>query len=167
MLTILLESVSDGGAMSIVTVAKNRKARHDYFILETWECGIALTGTEIKSVRASRLNLKDGYAFIDGGELWLMNVHISPYEKGSYYNHEPVRPRKLLMHKKEIMRLVGKVKEKGLTIVPLSVYIKDGKKAKVELALVKGKTQHDKRESITAMDAERAMQRAVKEKNYT
>jgi SsrA-binding protein len=152
--------------MANTTVARNRKARHDYFILETFECGIALTGTEIKSVRAGRLNLKDGFATLDNGELWLMNVHISPYEKGSYYNHEPVRPRKLLMHKKEIMHLVGKVQQKGLTLAPLSVYIKNGKNAKVELALVKGKTKYDKRESIAARDAERAMQKAAKARIY-
>ncbi|HPI98468.1 MAG TPA: SsrA-binding protein SmpB, partial [Synergistales bacterium] len=110
------------------TVATNRKARHDYFILETFECGIMLTGTEIKSVREGRVNLKEGYATIKDGEIWLFNVHISPYEKGSFYNHEPLRPRKLLMHKREIMRLMGKVKEKGLTMVPLSMYIKEGKR---------------------------------------
>jgi len=146
-------------------VATNRKARHDYFILESWECGIVLTGTEIKSVREGRVNLKDGYAAIKEGEIWLFNVHISPYEKGSYYNHEPLRPRKLLMHKKEIMRLMGKIKEKGLTLVPLSMYIKEGKRAKVELAMVKGKTSYDKREAIAARDAKRAMDKAVKMNN--
>ncbi|GAB1485638.1 SsrA-binding protein SmpB [Aminivibrio sp.] len=126
------------------TVAQNRKARHDYFILETFECGIVLTGTEIKSVRDGKVNLKEGYALIRNGELWLVGVHISPYEKGSYYNHEPLRDRKLLMKKNEILRLFSKVREKGLTLVPLSVYIKEGKRAKVELALVKGKMLHDK-----------------------
>jgi len=144
------------------TVATNRKARHDYFILETFECGIMLTGTEIKSVREGRVNLKDGYATIKEGEMWLFNVHISPYEKGSYYNHDPLRPRKLLMHKKEIMRLMGKVKEKGLTMVPLSMYIKEGKRAKVELALVKGKSSYDKREAIAERDAKRAIDKALK-----
>lgn len=148
--------------MSIHKVAQNRKARHDYFILDTFECGVVLTGTEIKSVRAGRLNLKDGYASIKDGELWLLNVHISPYEKGSFYNHEPVRPRKLLIHKYEIMRLLGKVKEKGFTLVPLSVYIKDGRRAKVEIALVRGKSQHDKRDSIAERDAKRSMEKALK-----
>ncbi|MBN1333131.1 MAG: SsrA-binding protein SmpB [Synergistales bacterium] len=147
------------------TIATNRKARHDYFILETFECGIMLTGTEIKSVREGRVNLKEGYATIKDGEIWLFNVHISPYEKGSFYNHEPLRPRKLLMHKREIMRLMGKVKEKGLTMVPLSMYIKEGKRAKVELALVKGKTSYDKRESIAARDAKRAIDKALKLRN--
>jgi len=148
--------------MDIRKVAQNRKARHDYFILDTFECGIVLTGTEIKSVRAGRLNLKDGYATIKDGEVWLWNVHISPYEKGSYYNHDPVRPRKLLMHQHEIFRLTGKVKEKGLTLVPLSVYIKEGKRAKVELALVKGKSSHDKRDAIAERDAKRSMEKALK-----
>jgi SsrA-binding protein len=151
--------------MDVNQVARNRKARHDYFIIDTLECGIVLTGTEIKSVRAGRLNLKDGYASIKDGEVWLWNVHISPYEKGSYYNHEPVRPRKLLLHKHEIMRLVGKVREKGLTLVPLSVYIKDGKRAKVELALVKGKSQHDKRDTIAERDAKRSMEKALKNRD--
>jgi SsrA-binding protein len=151
--------------MDVNQVARNRKARHDYFIIDTFECGIVLTGTEIKSVRAGRLNLKDGYASIKDGEVWLWNVHISPYEKGSYYNHEPVRPRKLLLHKHEIMRLVGKVREKGLTLVPLSVYIKDGKRAKVELALVKGKSQHDKRDTIAERDAKRSMEKALKNRD--
>lgn len=148
--------------MDVRRVAQNRKAKHDYFILDTFESGIVLTGTEIKSVRAGRLNLKDGYATIKDGEVWLWNVHISPYEKGSYYNHDPVRPRKLLMHQHEIFRLMGKVKEKGLTLVPLSVYIKDGKRAKVELALVKGKTSHDKRDAIAERDAKRSMEKALK-----
>ncbi|MBQ3763552.1 MAG: SsrA-binding protein SmpB, partial [Synergistaceae bacterium] len=112
------------------TVALNRKARHDYFILDTFECGIVLTGTEIKSVRAGNLNLKDSYASLENGEILLVGVHISPYEKGTYYNHEPERDRKLLMHKHEILRLRNKTREKGLTLVPLSVYIKDGKRAK-------------------------------------
>ena len=144
------------------TVAQNRKARHDYFVLETFECGIVLTGTEIKSVRDGKVNLKEGYAFIRGGELWLVGVHISPYEKGSYYNHEPLRDRKLLMKRNEILRLFAKVREKGLTLVPLSVYLKEGKRAKVELALVKGKLLHDKRDSLAERDAKRDMERAVR-----
>ncbi|MDD2454080.1 MAG: SsrA-binding protein SmpB [Synergistaceae bacterium] len=147
------------------TVAQNRKARHDYFILETFECGIVLTGTEIKSVRDGKVNLKEGYAIIRNRELWLVGVHISPYEKGSYYNHEPLRDRKLLMKKNEILRLFAKVREKGLTLVPLSVYLKEGRRAKVELALVKGKLLHDKRDSIAERDAKRDMERAVRQRN--
>ena len=144
------------------TLAQNRKARHDYFIIETFECGIVLTGTEIKSVREGKVNLKEGYALIREGELWLTGVHISPYEKGSYYNHEPLRDRKLLMKRHEILRLFSRVREKGLTLVPLSVYIKDGKRAKVELALVKGKQLFDKRDAIAERDVKRAMERAVR-----
>ena len=146
------------------TVAHNRKARHDYFILDTFECGIVLTGTEIKSVRAGNLNLKDSYASIENGELWLYGVHISPYEKGTYYNHEPERDRKLLMHRHEIIRLNSKTREKGLTLVPLSVYIKNGKRAKVELGLAKGRTVHDKRDMIADRDAKRDIARAVRGK---
>ena len=145
-------------------VAINRKARHDYFILDTFECGIVLTGTEIKSVRAGNLNLKDSYASLENGELWLLGVHISPYEKGTYYNHEPERDRKLLMHKNEILRLRNKTREKGLTLVPLSVYIKDGRRAKVELGLAKGRTAHDKRDMIADRDAKRTIARAVRGK---
>ena len=143
-------------------VAQNRKARHDYFILDTFECGIVLTGTEIKSVRAGNLNLKDSYASLEGNELWLVGMHISPYEKGTYYNHEPERSRKLLLHRHEIIRLRSKIREKGLTLVPLSVYIKDGRRAKVELALARGRTAHDKRDAIADRDARRDMARAVR-----
>jgi SsrA-binding protein len=145
-------------------VAQNRKARHDYFILDSLECGVVLTGTEIKSVRAGNLNLKDSYAAIEKGELWLMGMHISPYEKGSYYNHEPERNRKLLANKQEIVRLNSKIREKGLTLVPLSVYIKDGRRAKIELALAKGKTVYDKRDAIAERDTKRDMARAVRSK---
>ena len=147
------------------TVAKNRKARHDYFVLETFECGIVLTGTEIKSVRDGQVNLKEGYALIRNGELWLVGVHISPYEMGSYYNHEPLRDRKLLMKKNEILRLFSKVREKGLTLVPLSMYIKEGKRAKLELALVKGKLLHDKRDSVAERDAKRDMERTLRQRS--
>ena len=145
-------------------VAQNRKARHDYFILDTLECGIVLTGTEIKSVRAGNLNLKDSYASVEKGELWLLGMHISPYEKGSYYNHEPERNRKLLLNKHELIRLHGKTREKGLTLIPLSIYLKDGRRAKVELAMAKGKTSYDKRDAITERDAKRDMDRAVRRK---
>ena len=144
------------------TVAQNRKARHDYFIVDAFECGIVLTGTEIKSVRAGNLNLKDSYASLDEGELWLVGMHISPYEKGTYYNHEPERRRKLLLHRYELLRLKGRVREKGLTLVPLSVYIKEGRRAKVELALARGRTVHDKRDAIADRDAKRDMARAVR-----
>jgi len=148
--------------MAKTVVARNKKARHDYFIIETYEAGIQLTGTEIKSVRSGKVNLKDGYARIIGSEVWLYNVHISPYERGTYYNHDPLRPRKLLLRSEEIKRLIGKIKEKGLTLVPLEMYLKDNKWAKIELALVKGKTKHDKRESIAERDAKRAMEKALK-----
>ena len=144
------------------TVAQNRKARHDYFIVDAFECGIVLTGTEIKSGRAGNLNLKDSYASLDEGELWLVGMHISPYEKGTYYNHEPERRRKLLLHRHELLRLKGRVREKGLTLVPLSVYIKEGRRAKVELALARGRTAHDKRDAIADRDAKRDMARAVR-----
>ena len=143
-------------------VAQNRKARHDYFILDSFECGIVLTGTEIKSVRAGNLNLKDSYASLEGGELWLKGMHISPYEKGTYYNHEPEHDRKLLLHKHELLRLRGKVREKGLTLVPLSVYIKEGRRAKVELALARGKAAHDKRDAMAERDAKRDIARATR-----
>ncbi|MDY6400313.1 MAG: SsrA-binding protein SmpB [Synergistales bacterium] len=144
-------------------VAQNRKARHDYFILEAFECGIVLTGTEIKSVRAGSLNLKDSYASLKNDELWLFGVHISPYDKGTYYNHEPERDRKLLMHKREIIRLKNKIREKGLTLVPLTVYIKNGKRAKVELALAKGRNVHDKRDAIADRDMKRTIARAFRD----
>jgi SsrA-binding protein len=145
----------------IKTVATNRKAYHDFFIEETFEAGIALTGTEIKSVRAGRVNLRDSFAQIKGGELWLQNAHISPYEHGNRANHDPKRPRKLLMHKREILRLQGKVQERGYTLVPLRMYIK-ARRAKVEIALAKGKKLYDKREAIAKRDADLAMHRTLK-----
>ena len=153
--------------MSNKTVAQNRKARHDYFIFDTYECGIALTGTEIKSVRAGNLNLKDSYASFEKGELWLTGVHISPYDKGTYYNHEPERDRKLLLHKRELIKLKNKIRAKGLTLVPLSVYIKDGRRAKVELALARGKTAHDKRDALAERDAKRDIARAVRQRTQS
>ena len=153
--------------MSNKTVAQNRKARHDYFIFDTYECGIALTGTEIKSVRAGNLNLKDSYASFERGELWLTGVHISPYDKGTYYNHEPERDRKLLLHKRELIKLKNKIRERGLTLVPLSVYIKDGRRAKVELALARGKTAHDKRDALAERDAKRDIARAVRQRTQS
>ncbi len=150
---------------NLKTVAQNRKARHDYFILDSFECGIVLTGTEIKSVRAGNLNLKDSYAMLDNNlEIWLTGMHISPYDKGTYYNHDPERDRKLLLHKHEIIRLRSKIREKGLTLVPLSVYIKNGRRAKVQLAIVKGRTAHDKRDLIAERDAKRDIARAFRDR---
>ena len=146
------------------TVSRNRRARHEYFILESMEAGIVLSGTEIKSVRAGNVNLKDGFARVDNGELWLYNVHIAPYEKGTYYNKDPLRPRKLLVHKKQLLKLNMKIREKGLTLIPLGMYLKEGKRAKIELAIAKGKQQHDKRDSMAARDAEREMARSVRER---
>jgi len=143
----------------VVTV--NRKARHEYHILESYEAGIALKGTEVKSLRAGKANLQDSFARIENSELILYNMHIAQYEQGNRFNHEPKRPRKLLMHKREIMRLLGKTQEKGLTLVPLKVYFNNGR-AKVELALAKGKKVYDKREAIKARDARREMDRAMK-----
>jgi SsrA-binding protein len=149
--------------MSIQIVTQNRKARHDYLILDTWEAGIVLQGTEVKSLRTGKANLKDSHARIENGEVILLEFHISPYEKGGYANHNPVRPRKLLLHKKEIRKLTGKVEEKGLTLIPLKVYFKQGK-AKVELALARGKKQYDRREDIAKRDANRDMEREFRRK---
>ncbi|AEG16766.1 MULTISPECIES: SsrA-binding protein SmpB [Desulfofundulus] len=146
----------------VVTV--NRKARHDYHILETYEAGIALTGTEVKSLRAGRANLQDSFARVENAELFLYNMHISPYDQGNRFNHEPKRTRKLLMHKKEILRLLGKSREKGLALIPLKVYFNDRGKAKVELALARGKKVYDKREDMAARDAKREMERALRGK---
>ena len=147
--------------MAIKTVATNRKAYHDYYIQDSQEAGIALTGSEIKSIRAGRVNLRDAYIRPEGGELWLFNAHIARYEASSYLSHEPTRPRKLLLHRKQIDNLTSKVMEKGLTLVPLRLYIK-GSLAKVEVALAKGKKLYDKRESIARRDAERDIGRAMR-----
>lgn len=146
------------------TVAQNRKARHEYFIVESFETGIVLSGTEIKSIREGHVNLKDGFAKIENGELWLHNVHISPYEKGSYYNKDPLRPRKLLAHRQEIRKLLAKTREKGFTLIPLKLYLKEGRRAKLELGIAKGKQLHDKRDTAAARDAAREMERAVRRK---
>lgn len=142
-------------------VAQNKKARHDYTIVDTIEAGLVLTGTEIKSVRAARINLKDGYAQIKKGEAWLVNVHIAPYEEGNIWNQDPTRTRKLLLHKKQIAKLEGEVKGTGMTLVPLKVYIKDGF-AKVLIGLAKGKHDYDKRESIKRREQDRDLKRAMK-----
>lgn len=141
-------------------IAQNRKARHDWSVLDTYEAGIALTGTEVKSLRQGRASLVDAFATVDEGEVWLRNLHIPEYTEGTWTNHEPRRSRKLLLHRDEITRLVGKVKESGLSLVPLSMYFSDGK-AKVELALSKGKKAHDKRHDLAKRDAEREIQRAL------
>lgn len=140
-------------------IAVNRRAFHDYFIEETYEAGIALTGTEIKSIRTGRVSLREGYAQIRGTELWLYNVHIAPYEQGNRYNHEPTRDRKLLMHRKEILALRNKLQRHGLTLVPLRLYLKHGR-AKIALALARGKKLYDKRESIAEREAQRTIERA-------
>jgi len=144
---------------SIITV--NRKAYHDYHIQESFEAGVVLKGSEIKSIRAGKVNLSDAYARPENGELWLYNSHIATYDAASYNTHEPVRPRKLLLHRKEINILASKVVQKGLTLVPLKLYIKHGV-AKLELGVAKGKKVYDKREAITRRDAEREMERALK-----
>ena len=136
----------------------NRKARHDYFIIEAFEAGIVLTGTEVKSLRLGNANLQDSYAELRSGEVWLEGMHINPYEHGSIYNHEPRRKRKLLLQKKQIRKLLGGLKEKGLTLVPLSVYFK-GPYAKVELALARGKKSYDKREAIAKRESDRNIAR--------
>jgi len=150
--------------MTIKTVTENRKARHEYHILETYEAGIALKGTEVKSLRAGKASLQDSFARVENAELMLYNMHISPYEQGNQFNHEPKRVRRLLMHKQEIMRLLGKTREKGLALIPLKVYFKNGL-AKVELALARGKKLYVRREDIASRDARREMDRAMKERS--
>lgn len=140
------------------TVVTNRKARHDYHVLESIEAGLVLTGTEVKSLRQRRANLTDGYAHMDGGEMWLHGMHISPYEQGSYANVDPVRKRKLLLHRDEIRRLAGKVKDKGMTLIPLRVYFRKNR-AKVELGVCRGKKSYDKREDIARRETERDIRR--------
>ncbi len=143
------------------TLCTNRKARYDYHVEETYEAGIALLGSEVKSIREGRANLRDSYAAFRGGELFLYNCHVSPYAQASRFNAEPLRPRKLLMRREEIQRLVGKVEEKGLTLVPLSLYLR-GRLVKVGLALARGKKQYDRREDIKRREAEREMARAIR-----
>ncbi len=145
-------------------VATNRKAYHDYFILEEVEAGIVLTGTEIKSIRDSKVNLRDSYAGVENDEVFIYNMHISPYEAGNRYNVDTLRRRKLLLHKEEIRRLTGKVKEKGLSLVPLKIYISNRGLAKITLALVKGKKLYDRRETLAKRDADMEIARAIKER---
>ncbi len=143
------------------TVTTNRKAFHNYLIEDSIEAGLVLTGTEIKSVRSGRVNLQDAYARPQNGELWLVNAHIAPYREGNRYNHEPTRPRKLLLHKNEVRMFIGEVERKGLTLIPLKMYLKNGR-AKVEIGVAKGKKLHDKRKSIIERQADRDMEKAIK-----
>ena len=145
-------------------IAQNKKARHDYFVTDTVEAGLVLTGTEIKSVRAHRVNLKDGFAQVRNGEAWLMNVHISEYDNGTYFNQDPLRNRKLLLNRREINKLFGMIKQKGVSLVPIKMYFK-GNKVKIEIGIGKGKKLYDKREDIAKKDAERKINRALKN-NY-
>ena len=141
------------------TLAQNKKAYHDYFVEETYECGMNLQGTEVKSIRAGRANLKESYCMIRTGELFAEGMHISPYEQGNQFNHDPLRPKKLLMHKSEIRKLAGQVSKQGLTLIPLKVYLKDGR-IKMEIGLCKGKHTHDKRDAAAERDAQREIERA-------
>lgn len=145
--------------------AQNRKARHDFHIEEVFEAGIALQGTEVKSIKEGRANLKDSYARVEKGELFLYNMHVSPYDQGNIFNHEPLRTRKLLMHKREIKRLIGLTREKGYTLVPLRLYLKNGK-IKVELGLAKGKRQYDKRKALKEKTVDREIEKALKDRQY-
>lgn len=149
-------------ADDIKIIAQNKKARHDYFIEETYEAGIVLKGTEVKSIRQGKVNLKDSYAAIQNGEVYVYNMHISPYEKGNIYNVDPVRSRKLLLNRREINRLIGYTQQKGLTLVPLKLYFKKGL-VKMELAVARGKKLHDKRADIAKRHAEREIERSFRE----
>jgi SsrA-binding protein len=146
--------------MAEKVVATNRRARHEYFILDTYEAGVALHGSEIKSIRAGQISLAEAYVRIDGKEAWLEDAHIAPYEQASIYNHEPGRPRKLLLHSSEIRKLWNNVRQKGVTIIPLSVYLKNGR-AKVQIAVAKGKKLYDKRDEIAKRDTEREIERQL------
>ena len=145
-------------------IVENRKARHDYFVEETYEAGIELFGTEVKSIRAGTVNLKDSYCEIDKGEMFALGVHISPYEQGNIFNRDPLRPKKLLMHKREIMKLTGLISREGYTLVPLSLYFK-GSRVKMAIGLCKGKKLYDKRETSAQRDAARVIERAMKERS--
>ncbi|MBQ2765822.1 MAG: SsrA-binding protein SmpB [Clostridia bacterium] len=146
-------------------IAPNKKARHDYFVMETYEAGIELFGTEVKSIRRGQVNLKDSYCYVDKGELFVSGMHISPYEQGNIFNKDPMRIRKLLMHKKEINKLLGLVTQQGLTLVPLSMYFR-GSRVKIEVGLCKGKKLYDKRDSEAARQSGRDIERAMKSKSY-
>ena len=150
-----------GKSENVIQVANNKKAYHDYFVLEKYEAGIELFGTEIKSVRAGRVNLKDSFCSVDDGEMYAVGMHISPYEMGNRFNRDPMRKKKLLLHKREIMKLFDECRQQGLSIVPLSLYIKNGR-AKLEIGLCKGKKLYDKRAVQAKKDSDRAIERAVK-----
>ena len=149
---------------SFKTIAENRKARHEYFILDSYEAGIELVGTEVKSIRRGGVNLKDSWCSIDDGELWIKGMHVSPYDHGNIFNRDPMRVRKLLLHKKQIMQLLGKVKQEGLTLIPISIYFK-GSMVKIQVGLCKGKKLHDKRDDMAARVAKRDIERTIKEQN--
>jgi SsrA-binding protein len=151
--------------MNIKIISTNRKARHDYFILDTYEAGIVLHGSEIKSIRAGQISIKQAYVRVDGEEAWLIDAHIAPYDQAGHFNHDPRRPRKLLLHKKQIHRLWDAVRQKGVTIIPLRVYLTDGL-AKVEIAVAKGKRQYDKRRTIRKRDTEREIERHLRRRDY-
>ena len=152
-------------AKGVKVMAKNREAYHDYFIIEEFEAGISLVGTEVKSIRQGTLSLKDAWCGVKDGELWIRQMHISPYEKGNIFNKDPLRPRKLLMHKRQINYLFGKVKQDGYSIIPLQVYLKNSR-VKLKIALCKGKKLYDKRDDMAKKDAKRQIERAMKERNY-
>ncbi len=147
----------------VKVVAENRKARHDFFIEETYEAGLVLTGTEVKSLRVGKANLRDSYARVENGEVHIHNLHISPYEQGNRFNHDPLRVRKVLLNRYEINKLIGATQQKGLTLIPLKIYFKRGL-AKMELALAKGKKLHDKRDDIAERDAKREIERAFRDR---
>lgn len=149
---------------NIKTLAQNKKARHEYFILETLEAGIELFGTEVKSIRQGKVNMTDAYASISNGEVWIKQMNISPFEQGNIFNRDPLRERKLLLHKKEIRKLIGQLQQQGFALIPLSLYLK-GSIVKVSLAVAKGKKLYDKREDIAKRDAKRSIDRAIKERN--
>jgi len=150
-------------ADGIKVIAENRKARYEYFVEEKYEAGIILTGTEIKSIRAGRVNLKDSYAEVIQGEIWLNQMHISPYDQGNRFNHDPLRRRKLLLNRPEIAKMIGKVQQQGMTLIPLKIYLKQGL-AKIELGLCKGKKNYDKRDDLANRDAKRQMERDLRER---
>lgn len=144
-------------------LATNKKARHDYFIEETYEAGIELKGTEVKSIRQGKINIRDGYAKVENSEVFLYNVHISPYEQGNIFNVDPLRVRKLLLHKREIRKLIGYVQQKGYTLIPLSAYLSNGK-VKIELGIARGKAEYDKRQTIAKKDADRRIQKELRQR---
>jgi SsrA-binding protein len=148
---------------NIKIISRNRKARHDYELMDTFEAGLVLTGSEIKSIRAGRVNIRDGFVHPRGDELWLLNVHIAPYEQAGMFTHDPRRPRKLLLHRREIDRIVARIQEKGLTVVPTMLYLTRGI-AKVEIALARGKRQYDKRRSIRERESQRQIERSIRER---